>query len=166
MEITEQDQKPAGFGHTHYLWFCPVHRHQTRIYSCADDPHSLDLRYKVCNWPTGRDKTCGRQRQIMWFSMGTLAQVNAHLHGIKTGENREPIWWIWLLPKEEQEKQEVKDMWERFWGAHHGWCNFFMGGPAHTCEMCSGLKADYPELTGDTLDSLMKRYFPNNKRVA
>jgi len=48
---------------------------------------------------------------------------------------------------------------------HHPWCNFACEGPADTCSMCSGLKADHPVLPGDTPDSLMHRYFPNNKRI-
>lgn len=48
---------------------------------------------------------------------------------------------------------------------HHPWCNFYEEGPSEVCSMCSGLKKDHPVLPDDTPDSLMKRYFPNNKRI-
>ena len=59
---------------------------------------------------------------------------------------------------------------------HHIWCNFVpmvvvdgklqfdMYSGAETCEMCSGLKSNYPE-TGKSESDLMAEHFPNVVRV-
>ncbi len=52
---------------------------------------------------------------------------------------------------------------------HHPWCNFFQR-PRENCRMCSGEKGlweMYPlnyEVSGDAIDNLMEKYFPENTR--
>ncbi len=56
----------------------------------------------------------------------------------------------------------------RKFGVHHPWCNFFMEQHADECTMCngpSGLNVDHPVRQGDTPDDLMRRYFPDNRRI-
>jgi len=47
---------------------------------------------------------------------------------------------------------------------HHIWCNFSYSYPPEECSMCKGLKKDYPEKDMDG-DELMKKHFPNNKKI-
>lgn len=52
---------------------------------------------------------------------------------------------------------------------HHPWCNEQnalrpeLG--AKGCHMCEGLTKDHPVYPSDTPDTLMKRHFPNNRRI-
>jgi hypothetical protein len=52
---------------------------------------------------------------------------------------------------------------------HHIWCNFQIDDPevgAEDCEMCSGLKQDYPEKLDDPQGrKLLKEHFPNAKPI-
>lgn len=51
---------------------------------------------------------------------------------------------------------------------HHPWCNDHNPvGPGLVleCTMCPGLFKNHPVRWDDTPDTLMHRYFPNNKRV-
>ena len=52
---------------------------------------------------------------------------------------------------------------ERYPG-HHIWCNDFLEVPVEDCEMCRGLKKDYP-MDNLTEEELAKKYFPNNTIV-
>lgn len=51
---------------------------------------------------------------------------------------------------------------------HHTWCNnqnvLFPEAGAESCEMCHGLRRDYPE-DGKTEDELLKAHFPTVRQA-
>jgi hypothetical protein len=163
MEITSADQIPNGSGHTHHVWACAKHFWPLRVV----EGHKI-TRPKPCVWVKKGETDCPHPYQIIWFSIETLDEVNAYLFAQKANtENKIIINPFQLLPKETRDDPQTRRDYDAYMNqkGHHVWCNFFQGGPPQTCTMCPGLNKDHPLQDGDTPDDLMRRYFPNNKKV-